>query len=135
VNQASEPSVAEVQESSRSRRVLVVDDNVDAARSLAKLLSLKGHSCRTAFSGDDALSIAASFVPEAVVLDIGMPETDGYAVVRQLRAQPREPAPVLIAVTGWGQADDRRRSLESGFDHHLVKPVELDALHRLLTEA
>lgn len=115
------------------RRVLVVDDNVDAADSLAILLRLQGHDVRMAHDGLEALQVAESFRPEVVVLDIGLPKLNGYEVARALRAEPWGREPVLIAVTGWGHETDRRRSAEAGFDHHLVKPVDPAALHELIT--
>jgi signal transduction histidine kinase/CheY-like chemotaxis protein len=117
----------------RLRRVLVVDDNADAARSLATCLTMKGHDCQTAYCGDDALETVSNFAPDAVILDLGMPGMDGYQVVARMRSMLQNPPPVLIAVTGWGQPDDHRRSQAAGFDHHLVKPVDVDVLQNLLT--
>jgi CheY-like chemotaxis protein len=114
------------------RRVLVVDDNRDAATSLAFLLNAIGHDARTAHDGSEALALAASFGPEVVVLDIGMPGLNGYEVARRLRAMPELRPLTLIALTGWGQEQDRRRSREAGFDHHLVKPADLGELKRLV---
>jgi signal transduction histidine kinase len=116
------------------RRVLVVDDNVDALESLAALLKLNGHEVYSALSGDGALAAAERHHPELVLLDIGMPHLDGYEVARRLRAQPWGKQMVVVAVTGWGQESDRRRSGEAGFDGHLVKPLALDQLNRLLAE-
>ncbi len=110
------------------RRVLVVDDSVDAARSLSMLLSLEGHEVRVAHDGATALLAAEAFKPEIVFLDIGLPHIDGYEVARRLRARPAMEQAVLIALTGYGQDDDRRRSHEAGFNSHLVKPVDLTAL-------
>jgi PAS domain S-box-containing protein len=112
------------------RRVLVVDDNVDAADSLALLLKLSGQETRVAYDGPTALLVAEAFRPQLVLLDIGMPGMDGYEVARRLREQGRKVP--LVAVTGWGQEEDRRRSREAGFDHHLVKPVDPSALQQLL---
>jgi PAS domain S-box-containing protein len=114
-----------------SRRVLVVDDNVDAAESLAELLSTLGHEVRTAHDGLAALDAAGAFVPELVLLDIGLPGMDGYEVARRLRKLPRPPGPV-VALSGYGQESDRRRSADAGFDAHLVKPVELEMLEELI---
>jgi PAS domain S-box-containing protein len=114
------------------RRVLVVDDNADAADSLAVLLRLLGHDVRVTHDGPRALAAAADGWPELVLLDIGMPGMDGYEVARRLRADPATAGAVLAALTGWGQEEDRRRSKEAGFDHHLVKPADLDMLQRLL---
>lgn len=113
-------------------RVLVVDDNVDSAESMALLLSLDGHDVRTAFDGPGALAIAREFQPEAVLLDIGLPGMDGYEVAKQMRGLPGMQKALMIAVTGYGQADDRARSKAAGFDHHLVKPVDPEILSALL---
>jgi CheY-like chemotaxis protein len=107
------------------RRILVVDDNIDAATSLAMLLQLDGHDTRVAHSGAEALAAATGFAPHFVLLDIGLPDLSGYEVARRLRSLPGlEPTPRLIALTGWGQAEDRARSREAGFEVHLVKPVD-----------
>jgi signal transduction histidine kinase/DNA-binding response OmpR family regulator len=113
-------------------RVLVVDDHVDAAASLAMLLRLYGHEVRTAADGLTALEEARSFRPEVVLLDIGLPGMDGYEVARRLRKESQGDHMLLAALTGYGQDKDRYRSREAGFDHHLVKPVDPEALHRLL---
>jgi PAS domain S-box-containing protein len=115
-----------------SRRILVVDDNVDAARSLALLLRLWGHTVRTAYDGPSALAAAAADPPEVVLLDIGMPGMDGYEVARRLRAQAELRSALLVAVTGYGQDEDRRRAFAAGFDRHLTKPLDPDALQALL---
>ncbi|HUQ09839.1 MAG TPA: response regulator [Steroidobacteraceae bacterium] len=108
-----------------SHRILVVDDNVDAATSLAMLLELDGHDTRVAHSGIDALAAVTAFAPHVVFLDIGLPDLSGYDVARRLRSMAGlETRPRLIALTGWGQAEDRLRSREAGFDAHLVKPVD-----------
>jgi DNA-binding response OmpR family regulator len=111
--------------------VLVVDDNADAAESLAVLLRLWGHDVQTAHDGLSGLKAALSDRPAVALLDIGLPGLDGYELARRLRAQ-LGPALRLVAVTGYGQEEDRRRSLEAGFDAHLVKPADLDELHALL---
>jgi PAS domain S-box-containing protein len=115
-----------------SRRVLVVDDNVDAAESVGILLKMWGHEVRLAHTGPDALRAAEGYQPEVVLLDIGLPGMNGYEVAKHLRQEPQLTKTKLIAVTGYGQEEDRRRSKDAGFDHHLTKPVELDALHALL---
>ena len=106
------------------RRILVVDDNVDAATTLQLLLKSLGHEACTAYDGQHALGMAAAFRPDVVLLDIGMPGLDGYEVARRLREMSRDRALRIIAVTGWGQEADRKRSRDAGFDVHLVKPVD-----------
>ena len=126
---------AETPNGSVARRVLVVDDNRDAAVSLAALLELCGCSVRTAFSGREALEVADEFHPELVLLDIGMPELDGYETARRLRKGPGGDALVLVAVTGWGQEEDKERARQAGFDRHLTKPVDPEMLQKLLADA
>lgn len=116
-----------------SARVLIVDDNHDAAESLAMLLRLLGMEVHVAYDGQGAIEAVASVKPAIVLLDLGMPGMDGYEVARRLRQDNRH-WPVLVALTGWGQEDDRRRTRLTGFDHHLVKPVEYGALLGLLDE-
>ena len=120
--------------SSSKLRLLVVDDNEDAAESLAMLLRLQGHEVRVAHDGVTALGVAVDFLPALIFLDIGMPGMDGYEVARRLRTMPALQSTVLTALTGWGQAEDRRRSADAGFDHHLVKPPELKAVEALLAD-
>ncbi|QKT02613.1 PAS domain S-box protein [Ectothiorhodospiraceae bacterium 2226] len=115
-----------------SHRVVVADDNHDAADSLAALLEIMGLQPRVAYDGPGALKACDDYRPAVVLLDIGMPGMDGYEVARRLRANPRMEGVTLIALTGWGQAEDRRRTREAGFDHHLLKPVNLDALREVL---
>lgn len=114
------------------RRILVADDNNDALESLATLLQLSGHEVYTAANGAVALAAAEQHRPEVALLDIGMPQLDGYEVARRIRAQPWGQRITLVALTGWGQDSDRRRSQEAGFDSHLVKPLDLDKLTELL---
>jgi PAS domain S-box-containing protein len=114
------------------RRILVVDDSADAADTLAMVLSLRGYDVRVARDGPAALSAAQEFHPELVLLDIGLPGMDGYAVARALRAGPAEGRVRLVALTGYGRDEDRRRSAEAGFDDHLVKPIAPDELFQLL---
>jgi CheY-like chemotaxis protein len=116
------------------RRILVVDDNRDSATSLAMLLTLMGHETHTAHDGLAAVDAAATFRPHLVLLDIGLPRLDGYEAARRMREQPGGKAMVLVALTGWSQEGDRRKSKEAGFDDHLIKPVDHDALTRLLNE-
>jgi PAS domain S-box-containing protein len=116
----------------KARRILVVDDNQDAAVSLARLLKLTGHQSETAHDGLEAIAAAERFRPEVILLDIGLPKLNGYDACRRIREQPWGRDMVLVAVTGWGQEEDRRKSHEAGFHHHLVKPVEHDVLIKLL---
>jgi signal transduction histidine kinase len=114
------------------RRILVADDNSDALESLATLLELGGHEVFSAANGALALESAERHLPEVALLDIGMPKLDGYEVARRIRAQPWGRRITLVALTGWGQESDRRRSGEAGFDSHMVKPLDLDKLTELL---
>jgi CheY-like chemotaxis protein/two-component sensor histidine kinase len=113
-------------------RILVVDDNVDAAESLAMLLDLSGHTTRLAHSGKEALTATREFKPQVIFLDIGLPELNGYEVAEFIRADNEIQQPLLVALTGWGAEDDRRRAQEAGFDRHLVKPVESSTLEEVL---
>ena len=119
----------------RGSRILVVDDNVDTARGLVRLLKLLGNEVEAAHDGVSAIDAARAFKPEFVLLDIGLPGMDGFEVARRLREESGCQASVIIAVSGYGQEEDRRRSREAGFDHHLVKPVDFDRLVSLLTHA
>jgi CheY-like chemotaxis protein len=114
------------------RRILVVDDNRDAASSMSILLKVLGADVRVAFSGPDALAAVSEYQPSVVLLDIGMPGMDGYEVARRIREQPNLQGVTLIALTGWGQEEDRRRTQAAGFDYHLVKPAGIDALKSVL---
>ena len=114
------------------RRVLIVDDNRDAAASLALLLKLLGSDTQTANDGLSALQTAETHRPDLVLLDLGMPGMSGFEVARRLREHPVLGAVTLVALTGWGQEEDRRRTEAAGFDHHLVKPVDLAALSSLV---
>jgi len=114
------------------RRILVVDDNHDSAESLAMLLEITGNETLVAYDGMVALRQAAAFRPDVVLLDLGLPKLDGYEVARRLRARPWGKKLVLVAITGWGQDEDRRHTAEAGFDGHLVKPVDYAALTQLL---
>ncbi len=115
-------------------RVLVVDDNRDAADGLALLLDLHGHETRVAYEAEGALQAAKAFRPDVAILDIGMPVMDGYELARRLRKTPEAEKTVLVAMTGWGQEEDVRKGKEAGFDHHLVKPSEPAVLEKLLAE-
>ncbi|MGZ9109233.1 MAG: chemotaxis protein CheB [Micavibrio sp.] len=116
----------------KARRILVVDDNVDSAKTIALLLELHGHEVQTVFDGQTALKVVQKFLPHIVLLDIGLPGMNGYEVVKQLRTMPELRETLLIALSGYGQAEDRRRSKDAGFDHHLVKPADLDQLNVLI---
>jgi PAS domain S-box-containing protein len=138
----AEPSIARVPESAAigaaapesPRRVLVVDDNLDVADALAMLLKTMDADVRVAYGGRSALEIAADFRPEVVLLDLGMPEVDGYETARHLRHLPDGAGFLLVALTGWGEDKDFRRTQEAGFDRHLVKPVRADVMQALLAE-
>jgi CheY-like chemotaxis protein len=127
------PGEGEAHANGGARRVLVVDDNADAADLLCDILRGLGHEVRVARDGLTALAEVASFHPEVLLLDIGLPGLDGYEVAARVRHADRE-QPLLVAVTGYGQASDRRRSLEAGFDHHLVKPVDPSRLQAILAQ-
>jgi len=118
-----------------SRRILIVDDSRDGGESLATLLRVLGAEVALAHSGRHALDCVDTFKPDVVLLDIGMPGMDGYEVARRIRANPANRHISLIALTGWGQDEDRRRSVAAGFDHHLVKPADIEQLRQLLTVA
>jgi signal transduction histidine kinase len=117
-----------------ARRILVLDDNRDAADTLAMMLELLGHEVHKLYDPHEALDEVERFDPELVFLDIGMPSLSGYDLAQRLRTQPRGEERVLIAVTGWGQPDDRRRTAEAGFDHHLVKPPDLDIVRDICND-
>ncbi len=118
-----------------SRRILIVDDSRDGGESLAMLLRVLGAEVSLAHSGRAALDCVEQFRPDVVLLDIGMPGMDGYEVARRIRANPNNRHISLIALTGWGQDEDRQRSTAAGFNHHLVKPADIDQLRQLLTVA
>ncbi|GJJ03790.1 hypothetical protein RugamoR64_43280 [Duganella rhizosphaerae] len=115
----------------RKLQVLVVDDNQDAADSLAALLEIDGFDAHAVYDGASAITASAEHPPDLIILDLGMPGMDGYETARAIRQRPGADGILMIALTGWGQGDARRRSGEAGFDHHLVKPVELDQIVRL----
>ncbi len=117
------------------RRILVVEDNVDAAESLAMLLRLQGHEIEVAYDGAAALKMLDAFQPEVVLLDIGLPRADGYEVARQIRGQAAGKGVLLVALTGYGQDEDRQRSTAAGFNAHLVKPLDQQVLEQLLAHA
>jgi signal transduction histidine kinase len=133
IEQSSSPRMsAPSARASKRRRVLIADDNRDAADSLSLLLELSGHEVRVAHLGQTALSLAQTYRPDLVILDIGMPDLSGYEVARALRQEPWAAGLQLIAITGWGQDDDRRRALEAGFDRHLTKPIDPEQLQSLI---
>jgi len=119
---------------SRARRVLLVDDNVDSAESLAQILSLSGHDTRTAADGPDALQVAEQFKPDVVLCDLNLPGMSGYDVVRELRRLPFGEAIVIAALTGYGQASERERTTLAGFNGHLVKPVDPAVIESFLDD-
>jgi len=129
-----EPAAPPIDRPAIPRRALVIDDNQDSADTLAMMLELLGHDTRRLYDPRDAVEMVAAFVPDVVFMDIGMPGLSGYDVARMLRASPDGTQPVLVAVTGWGQPDDRRRSFDAGFDHHLVKPPEMAAIQGICDE-
>ena len=124
----SEPTIAK----SAPRRILVVDDNHDAATTLARLLKLLGHQVDTAQDGLEAVARAETFRADVILMDIGMPRLDGYEAARRIREQVHLQPLKLVALTGWGHEEHRRRSAESGFDAHILKPVDVQALETLL---
>jgi PAS domain S-box-containing protein len=130
--ESAEPAEETEPASSGKRFVLAVDDNRDGADSLAMMLRMMGHDARTAYDGLEAIQAAATFRPEVILLDIGLPKLNGYEAARHIRQQRWGKDMALIALSGWGQEEDRRRALEAGFDHHLTKPVEAAALEKLL---
>jgi len=129
----SPQDLTEVASPDSRQRVLVVDDNHDAAESLAMLLELDNCSVQVAFDGLSALDVLETFKPDIALLDIGMPGMDGYELARRIRATRLGGVLVLVALTGWGQADDKKRAAETGFDEHLTKPVDPELLTRVLS--
>ena len=128
------PEVSSTQAAAQAstRRILIADDNQDALETLKLLLEMDGHEIRTAANGQAALDLADQMVPEVMLLDLGMPGLSGFELAARVRERPWGNQVTIIAVTGWGQAEDRRRSLEAGFNHHLTKPIEFEALRELL---
>jgi len=114
------------------RRIVIADDNEDSAQSFAMLLSFSGHEVKIAHDGAEALDAVRNFRPDVAFLDIGMPGLTGYEVAQAVRAEPWGSEVTLIAVTGWGQPDDKQRAHTAGFDRHLVKPIDPDEVDRLL---
>jgi len=126
------PSVAPTAAAPRRFKILVVDDNHDSALSMAMMLQIMGHDTRTAHDGESAVATAETYLPEVVLLDIGLPKLNGYEVAQRIREKTWGQTMYLIAVTGWGQDEDRQRSSEVGLNLHMVKPVEPAALEKLL---
>jgi CheY-like chemotaxis protein len=116
------------------QRVLIVDDNVDSAKSLALLLRLNGSDTQSAHDGVEAVEKAAAYRPDAILLDIGLPKMNGYDACRAIRKEPWGKDMVIVALTGWGQDEDRRKSEQAGFNGHFVKPVDFAALIKLLCD-
>jgi len=114
------------------KRVLVVDDNADAADSIGMVLELLGAEVKVVHNGSDALDCLADYKPDVVLLDLGMPGLSGYEVARRIREAPGAGGVTIVALTGWGQREDRNRTSEAGFDHHLVKPANVEALEMIL---
>lgn len=113
-------------------RVLIADDNRDAADTLALLLKIKGYDVRSAYDGKEAFEAASQFLPAVAVLDIGMPISNGFQTAQKIREQPWGQGMVLIAATGWGESSDRQKTRDAGFNHHLVKPLDSTKLLELL---
>ena len=122
------------QPKSGKRRILIVDDNRDAADTMAVMLETMGHETRTVYDGRGGLKLAADYRPDVVLLDIGLPEINGYEVARQIREQPWGKEIVLIALTGWGKEEDKRRAADAGFDYHLTKPADVGRLETLIAQ-
>ncbi len=130
--ESAQRNVADIETPLRKWRMLIVDDNHDSAQSLAMMLQLKGHETQTVHDGLAALNAAEQFRPEMILLDLGLPNMNGFDICQRIREQPWSAGMIVTAVTGWGQDEDRRRSSAAGFDYHLVKPVELSSLDNLL---
>jgi CheY-like chemotaxis protein len=118
--------------SSGGKRVLLVDDHVDSVKSLSMLIRLWKHDVYTAHDGPTALEAIVEFRPQVILLDIGLPGMSGYEVAAEMRSRPEGAQAVLVAMTGYSQEEDRRRAIEAGFDHHLVKPVPAEVLKKLI---
>jgi CheY-like chemotaxis protein len=127
-----ELSASPAQRVSRSARVLLIDDNVDLARCLARLLEIHGHDVRIAHDGPSGIDQARAWNPEFVLLDIGLPGMDGFQVASLLRQNEATQDTVIIAISGYGHEEDRARSKQAGFDHHLVKPINSDELAMIM---
>ena len=133
VDRTDSPAGELPSENRPARRVLVVDDNDDAAQSLAMLLRIRGHEVASASSGHDALALAAAWVPDLVILDIGLPDINGYDIARRLRSDASTAGATLVALTGWSQSHDRQSAFDAGFDRHCTKPLSSEDLETILT--
>lgn len=117
-----------------SRKILIIDDNADAAKTTQMLLSMLGHEAEVAFDGPSGIDMAASSAPDVILLDIGLPGMDGYEVARRLREKTGQKETLLIALSGHGEPDDVQKAKEAGFDHHLVKPADTARLMALIAQ-
>lgn len=125
---------ASTSETGAPHRVLIVDDNSDAASTLGMLIEMLGHQVATANSGREALALGADLKPQMIFLDLGMPEMDGFATAAKIREQAWGETTIIVALSGWGQDEDKRKTEAAGFNHHLVKPAELGQLQKLLAQ-
>ncbi len=114
------------------RRILIVEDNRDSALSLQMLLEAMGHTVGVVHDGESAVAAAAAETPDVILMDIGLPRMSGYDAARAIRRERAARPPLIVALTGWGQPEDRRRSSEAGIDHHLVKPLDMERLRQIL---
>jgi len=120
--------------SKHAARILVIDDNVDLANGLVKLLEIFGHHVQVAYDGTSGFDKAKEFNPEFILLDIGLPGMDGYEVAAHIRREERTKSAVIVAISGYGEAEDRRRAKQAGFDHYLVKPIAFEDLIEILSK-
>lgn len=119
---------------SAGRRVLIVDDSVDACESLAAVVQMLGHTARTAFDGQQAVDVASAFLPQLVLMDISLPRLNGFQAAAMIRAQDGNADAVFVALTGWGRDEDRRDALAAGFQHHVIKPIDFVLLRTMLDD-
>ncbi len=120
---------------SSAQRILIVEDNQDSAMSLKMLLEVLGHVVDVVHDGEGAIDAAAAHRPDVILMDIGLPGLSGYDAARRIRKECRDAPMLIVALTGWGQEQDRQRSVDAGIDHHLVKPLDLDELRQILASA
>jgi CheY-like chemotaxis protein len=125
---------ASIEQPLTRRRILVADDNIDAASSLGMLLEMMGHEVCIVHDGVEAVEKATTFRPDIILIDLGMPQLNGYEACARIREQPSNKRTLIVALTGWTQEDKKQRSQRAGFDLHLIKPVELPALEQLLRD-